>query len=85
MAIDSVLNPVGMAKKLSVPQLQKAIQDGLIPPYVGIPVLQEKVQLEQRMRNAAVQAQQGPTVAQQVMADAQGLNQLQSNLFLLQR
>ncbi|NBS67939.1 hypothetical protein EBT31_03365 [bacterium] len=80
MAIDSVLNPVGMAKKLSVPQLQKAIQDGLIPPYVGIPVLQEKVQLEQRMRNAAVQAQQGPTVAQQVMADAQGLNQLQSNL-----
>ena len=50
MAIESVLNPVGMAKKLSIPQLQQAIQDGTVPPYVGIPILQEKVNMEQRMR-----------------------------------
>ena len=81
MAIDSVLNPAGIAKKLSVAQLQKAIQDGVIPPYVGIPVLQEKVQMEQRMRNAAAQPQQNqPTVAQQVMSQAQGLDSMPSNL-----
>ena len=81
MAIDSVLNPVGMAKKLSVGQLQKAIQDGLIPAYVGIPVLQEKVQMEQRMRGAAAQPQQNqPSVAQEVMAQAQGLESMPSNL-----
>ena len=81
MAIDSVLNPAGIAQKLSIPQLRKAIQDGTIPPYIGVPMLQQKVQMEQRMRNASAQPQQGqPSIAQQVMAEAQGVSQLQSNL-----
>lgn len=79
MAIDTVLNPAGIAQKLSIPQLQKAIQDGTIPPYIGIPVLQQKVSMQQRMKNAAAQPA-GPSVAQQVMSQAQGLEQLQSNL-----
>lgn len=80
MAIDTMLNPIGMAKKLSVAQLQQAIQDGTIPSYVGIPVLQEKIALEQRLRNDMAKPPQGPSVAQQVMQEAQGLNQLQSGL-----
>lgn len=81
MAIDTVLNPVGIARRLSVPQLQQAIQDGTIPPYIGIPLLQQKVANEQRLRGAAAQKQaQQPPIAQQVMAEASGLDKLQSNL-----
>lgn len=81
MAIDSVFNPAGIAERLSVQQLQQAIQSGSIPPYIGVPMLQQKVQMEQRMRNASAQPQQGqPSIAEQVMADAQGVSQLQSNL-----
>jgi hypothetical protein len=44
-------------------------------------MLQQKVQMEQRMRNASAQPQQGqPSIAQQVMAEAQGVSQLPSNL-----
>lgn len=81
MAIDSVIGSAKMAEDLSIPQLQQAIQSGSIPPYIGIPALQQKVAMQQRMQNAAVQPQQGqPTVADQVMAQAQGVEQLSSNL-----
>lgn len=81
MAIDSVIGSAKMAEDLSIPQLQQAIQSGSIPPYIGIPALQQKVAMQQRMQNAAAQAQQGqPTVADQVMAQAQGVEQLPSNL-----
>jgi len=81
MAIDSVFNPAGIAERLSVQQLQQAIQSGSIPPYIGIPMLEQKVQMEQRMRNASAQTQQGqPSIAEEVMSKAEGLNQLQSNL-----
>jgi hypothetical protein len=81
MAIDSVLNPAGIAQKLSVAQLQQAIRNGTIPPYIGIPVLQNKVEMEKRMRNASAGPQTPmPTVAEQVMSEAQGLDQLQSGL-----
>jgi hypothetical protein len=75
----------GMAQKLSIPQLQQAIQDGTVPAYVGIPLLQEKV----KMAKAAEASQAGqmgaqPNVADQVMAQAQQVEQgvpaLQSNL-----
>ena len=81
MAIDTVLNPVGMARKLSVDQLTQAIQNGTIPPYVGIPVLQDKIATERRLRAGAAQQQPNqPPIAQQVMQEAQGLAGLQSNL-----
>ena len=81
MAIDTVLNPAGIARRLSVPQLQQAIQDGTIPPYIGIPLLQQKVANEQRLRGAAAQKQaQQPPIANQVLAEASGLDKLQSNL-----
>lgn len=81
MAIDSVIGSAKIAEDLSVAQLQQAIQSGSIPPYIGIPMLEQKVQMEQRMRNASAQTQQGqPSIAEEVMAKAEGLNQLQSNL-----
>lgn len=80
------LGKIGMADKLSVSQLQQAVQNGSIPAYIGIPLIQEKVKAEQEMQ-AAQAAQNTPqnSVAEQVMAEAtqqemSGLGDLQTNL-----
>lgn len=84
--IGSLINRMGMADKLSVAQLQRAIQDGTIPAYVGIPMLQDKMTQEKAMRAAAMGAQpqqQQPPIAEQVMQEAQqeaGLEAARSNL-----
>jgi hypothetical protein len=77
--IGSLMSRMGTAEKLSIPQIQQAIQDGTLPAYVGIPMLQEKMKQQQAMR--APQPPQ-PSIAEQVMAQAQseGIPQLQSNL-----
>lgn len=82
--IGSLMSRMGEAQKLSIPQLQQAIQNGTLPPYVGIPLLQEKMQ--QHKQAQAMQAPQEAPIAQQVMQEAdavekqRGLAQLQSNL-----
>lgn len=71
------------AEKLSIPQLQQALRDGTLPPYVGIPLLQKKVQEQKRMQAAAQmnpQAANQPPVAQRIMQEAQGVDTLHSNL-----
>jgi hypothetical protein len=79
------MNPMSMMKdadKLSVQQLQQALQNGSLPPYIGVPLLQQKVRDQKRMQ-AAMQAQQAPQqapVAQRVIQEAQGLSSLPSNL-----
>ena len=84
--IGSLMNRMGMADKLSVAQLQRAIQDGTIPAYVGIPMLQDKMAQEKAARAAALgmqQPQQQPPIAEQVMQEARqqaGLDTAQSNL-----
>jgi soluble lytic murein transglycosylase-like protein len=85
MSITSMSARAGMAQKLSIPQLQQAIQDGVIPPYVGIPLLQEKVKMAKTAQaSQAAQMGEQPSVAQQVMQQAQQVEQgvpaLQSNL-----
>lgn len=74
----------GDASKLSAAQLQQAIKAGTVPPYIGIPLLQEKVKMEKKMiAAAAAQQPKPPTVADQVMAEAeqtQGVPALQTNL-----
>jgi hypothetical protein len=79
--IGSLMSRLGDAEKLSVGQLQKAIQDGTIPAFVGIPMLQDKVKLAKAVQDAqaASNTQQMP-IAQQVMAEAKGIEQAQSNL-----
>ena len=81
--INSLMSRMGEAQKLSVPQLQKAIQDGTLPPYIGIPLLQDKMKQAQ-MAKASMQAPKEPPIAEQVMQEAsmhdRGVEQLPSNL-----
>jgi soluble lytic murein transglycosylase-like protein len=86
--IGSLMSRMGMAEKLSVAQLQQAVQDGTLPAYIGVPLMQDKMQQEKAAQAAAqgMQQQQQPPIAQQVMQEAQaqdqaqGLEQAQSNL-----
>lgn len=64
-----------MANRLSIPQLQQAMRDGTLPPYVGMPILQQKVKLQQAAKNAQSAGQpQPPTVAEQVEGAAHQAN-----------
>ena len=67
------LGRVAQAEKLSIQQLEEALENRTIPAYIGIPLLEEKMQIEQRMRMA--QAGQVPppqmTIADQVMGQAE--------------
>lgn len=76
--IGNLMSRMGMAEKLSIPQLQQAIQNGTLPAYVGVPLLQQKIQ--QAKQAQSLMAQPQPTIAQQVMGEAQGIEQAQSNL-----
>jgi hypothetical protein len=73
-----------MANKLSIPQLQQAIQSGTLPAYIGVPMLQKRVQDSKQAQAAqqAQQTQQAPQqpIAAQVMQEAQGVAGLDSNL-----
>jgi hypothetical protein len=66
------------AGKLSVAQLQQAVKNGTVPAYIGIPMMQEK--MKQAKQAQPVQAPQEPPIAQQVMAEASGIDQVPSNL-----
>jgi hypothetical protein len=78
--IGSLMSRMADAEKLSIPQLQKSIQDGIIPAYVGVPLLQDK--LKQQKAAAAPQQSAQPPIAQQVMAEASqhGIDSAPSNL-----
>jgi hypothetical protein len=59
------------AEKLSIPQLQQAMRDGTLPPYVGIPLLQKKVQMQKQMQMASqLQQPKKPSIAEQVNQEA---------------
>lgn len=85
--IGSTLSRMGMADKLSIPQLQQAVQDGTVPAYIGVPMLQEKMKQTQQAQALQMGAQKPPSVADQVMMQAQqmqqqpqGIPQLPTNL-----
>lgn len=80
MSITSMNARVGMAEKLSIQQLTKAVQDGTVPSFIGIPLIQEK--MKEKTAASAMQAQQ-PPVAQQVLQQAmatEGVQALPSNM-----
>lgn len=66
------------AGKLSIGQLQQAVKNGTIPAYIGIPMMQEK--MKQAKQAQPTQALAEPPIAQQVMAEASGIDQMPSNL-----
>jgi hypothetical protein len=75
--------------KYSLAQLTQGVQNGVIPAYIGVPIIQEKMQEQARMQAMGQDQGQGqqPPIAEQVLqqADAQtsqqpGVDQLSSNL-----
>ena len=77
MSITSMSNRARMAEKLSIEQLQQSIQDGVLPSYIGVPLLKSKVE-DAKLLQAAKAAQsmgQQPSVTQQIMAQAQQVGQ----------
>ena len=46
MGLENINEVSAMAQNLSIPQLQQAMRDGTLPAYVGMPILQQKVQMQ---------------------------------------
>lgn len=70
--------------KYSIQQLQQGVEHGIIPAYIAVPLIQEKV-MQQKQMQMAQAMQQGPvqdqpTIAQQVMQEARGVEALPTNL-----
>ena len=79
--IGSLMSRMGDAQKLSVPQLQKAIQNGVLPAYIGIPIIQDKLQ---QAKGAAQPVAPKSPIAQEILQQANqpqiGVEGLPSNL-----
>ena len=76
--IGSLMSRLDEAQNLSVSQLQKAVQDGTLPAYIGIPLIQDKIQLQKAAQ--APQMPPQPPIAQQVMQEADGIDRARTNL-----
>ena len=88
MSVTSMNSRMAMAEKLSIPQLQQAIQSGSLPAYIGVPLIEQKTREKSQMA-AASQGQQEPksSITQQILQQAEqqqqaapGIDQLASNL-----
>jgi len=80
MSITSMNARMGMAEKLSIQQLTKAVQDGTVPSFIGIPLIQQKMKEQQ---GAAAMQPKAPPIAQQVLQQAmatEGVDALPSNM-----
>jgi hypothetical protein len=72
---------MAMAEKLSVQQLQQAIQSGSLPAYIGIPLIEQKNKEKSQMAAAQQGQEKPPSVAASILQQAeQGIDQLPSNL-----
>ena len=81
--IGSALGRIAMADRMSVDQLKEALQNKTLPAYIAIPLIEEKMNMQDRMRSSAAmqQPQQAP-IADRVMqrAETSGIDRLPSNL-----
>jgi hypothetical protein len=81
MSVMDMNSRMAMAEKLSVAQLQQAIQSGSLPAYIGIPLIEQKNKERSQMAAAQGGQQKPPSVASQILQQAeQGVEQLPSNL-----
>lgn len=93
MSVMNMNSRMAMAEKLSVQQLQQAVQAGSLPAYVGVPLMEEKMREQKKaaamaqLASAQQQAQQyglpaEKPIAQGVMdqASQQGIANIPSNL-----
>ena len=75
----------GIAQKIiadpdsySIDMLTQGVQDGTVPAYIGIPLIQEKTMAMKQSQAMMGGMQQQPPIAQQVLADAQQINGVES-------
>jgi len=76
------MSRMGTAQKLSVDQLKQAVQDGTLPAYVGIPLIQDKLKQQQEAQ-AGKPVPPQPPIADQILQAAdqhRGIDEAQSNL-----
>lgn len=70
--------------RYSIQQLRQAMERGILPAYIAVPLIQEKTQLQKQFQQQQMMRQppvkQMPPIAQQVMQEAQGVEQLPTNL-----
>ena len=82
--IGSLMSRMSTAQNMDVKQLQQAVQDGTLPAYVGIPLIQDKMKQQQMTQAGRPQPQQ-PPIADQILGAAKqqedrGIDAAQSNL-----
>lgn len=87
MSILDMNSRMTMAEKLSVQQLQEAIQSGSLPAYIGIPLIEQKNQEKSQLTAAQGGQQEPPSIASRILQESQqsvpqeqGITQLPSNL-----
>ena len=87
MSIMDMNSRMAMAEKLSVQQLQQAIQSGSLPAYIGIPLIEQKTKEKAQMAAAQQGQEKPPSVVASILQQAeqqqqqeQGIDQLPSNL-----
>ena len=70
--IGDLLSTLANSNKLSIEQLQQAVQDGTVPSYIGIPMISQKVQQRQQAMSLlqGMQQQGQPPIGQQIMDQA---------------
>jgi hypothetical protein len=75
----------GIAQKIianpdsySIDMLTQGVQNGTVPAYIGIPLIQEKTMAMKQSQAMMGGMQQQPPIAQQVLADAQQINGVES-------
>lgn len=70
---------INRPQSFSIEMLERGVQNGTIPPYIGIPLIEEKLREKKEMQGAQAAAMMGqskPTpVAERVMAEASQANQ----------
>ena len=81
------MNPfsrISDAEKLSVDQLKTAMQDKSLPAYIAIPLIEEKMDMQDRAKNMmAMQQPQQPPIAEEIMqrtSEQGGIDSLPTNL-----
>jgi hypothetical protein len=75
------MSRMAQAQNLDVNQLKQAVQDGTLPAYVGVPLIQDKMK-QQQMAQADKPQPAQPPIADQILAqaDQKGIDSAPSNL-----
>ena len=84
--IGNLIGRIAMADKMSVGQLEEALQNKTLPAYIAIPLIEEKTSMTQRMQMAQAAQSQAPQmpIAEEVLQKANavqmGIDSLPTNL-----